>query len=398
LPEFDKKSSKKPPNVPEVSGGSNSGRRIIRRKESIAASIFHGLFPWKGDKVGDVVRKLIFLASLALITWAGIRVMEHYVFRPMQADIEQGELDDILKRYVGPEVVTIIVPAENDSPEAETKTVEIIGEYLEFFQMNNDFVGRVMIYPWVQHNVYQHTVYNDDGIRIGDNEFYLFHNHNRAPTINGTIFADWEGVFTETERPHNTIIYGHNLQTRGFFMPLTYYRPGAHGVDSFQFLKDHPIIRFDTLYERGHYKIFAIFQSNVREHQGEVFRYWDYVYFNNKSHFDNFVAEVLDRSLYFTNIDLEYGDELLMLSTCDFSIFANGSDSSVRLVIAARRVRNGESFLFSADEIEAFIDNRGVNEDGQLRRRMFGTYYDIRFPAGWGGRNWNPAYIKDFEG
>ena len=397
MPEFDKRPTKKTSQPQKNQGGGK--RLVIRRKESIAVSIMRGLFPWKGDKIADVVRKFIFLTSLVLITWAATRVIDFYVFRPMRANNEWTAIDEIINTYEGPEIVTILVPSDRYSPESQsTKEVEIIGEYLEFYEMNDDFIGRVKIYPWVQHNVYQYREYNDEGVRIGNNEYYLKHNHNRIPTVNGTIFADWEGVFTETERPHNTIIYGHNLQTRGLFMPLTYYRSGGHGFDSFQFLKDHPVIQFDTLYDRGNYKIFAVFQSNVREHQGEVFRYWDYVYFNNKSHFDNFVADVFDRSLYFTNIDLEYGDELLMLSTCDFSIFANGADSSVRLIIAARRVREGEFVKFSPEEIDAFIDNRGINEDGQLRRKMFEAYYDVRFPAGWAGRNWDLSYIKDFEG
>jgi sortase B len=371
---------------------------IIRRKENVAVAILRGLFPWRGDTFGDVARKIIFLGSLVLITWAAITVIDFYIFRPIRTDNEWRHLDQLSSTYEGPDRVSIFVPSGSASGGVEGRTVEIIGEYLVHYENNDDFVGRVKIYPWIQHNVYQYAYYNDDGVWSGNNTYYVNHNHNRVPTINGTIFADWEGKFTETERPHNTIIYGHNLQTRGLFMPLTYYRSGGHGVDSFQFLKDNPVIQFDTLYERGYYKIFAIFQSNVKPHLGETFRYWDYVYFNSKEHFDNFVADVLDRSLYFTGLDIQYGDELLMLSTCDFSIFANGSDAGVRLVIVARRVRDTEFFMFSQEEIDAFIDNRGVNEAGQLRRKMFRAYYDARFPAGWAGRNWNPAYIKDFEG
>ncbi|MCL1822722.1 MAG: hypothetical protein FWG44_00825, partial [Oscillospiraceae bacterium] len=145
------------------------------------------------------------------------------------------------------------------------------------------------------------------------------------------------------------------------------------------------------------YKIFAVFQSNVKPPNGEVFEYWKQIYFSSKSHFDNFVADCLDRSMYYTNVDLEYGDELLMLSTCDFSMFANNDDSSVRLVIAARRVREDEFARFTEEELDAFIDNR-FGENGFVRRKMFDAYYKSFYPNGWTGRNWNLNYIKDFKG
>jgi sortase B len=169
-------------------------------------------------------------------------------------------------------------------------------------------------------------------------------------------------------------------------------------MDSFEFLKLNPIVTFDTLYERGRYKIFGVMQVNVWRHQGEVFDFWNHVYFNNKSHFDNFVAGILDRSMYYTNVNVEYGDEILLLSTCDFSMFSNGADSSIRLVVAARRVRDNEVAFFTEEEIDAFIDNRGNNAERQSNRLMFEAYYNLRGIDGWAGRNWDLNYIKDFEG
>lgn len=36
---------------------------------------------------------------------------------------------------------------------------------------------------------------------------------------------------------------------------------------------EHPVIQFDTIYEKGLYKIFAMMQVNVEEEDGEVFYY-----------------------------------------------------------------------------------------------------------------------------
>ncbi|MCL2077355.1 MAG: class B sortase [Oscillospiraceae bacterium] len=388
MPEFDKRPAKQTAGVSEDSKN-HGAQKVARRKENLAVGIFRGLIPWKGDDGGDIVRKLVFLLSLTLIVYASIKILDFYVFNDIRTDRERDSLMESLQEYEGPDSLSINIQPEEGSHYIEPKQVEVIGEYYEtFFLKNEDFIGYLEIYPIIQYPVYQ----------ADDNEFYLNHNHDKTPTANGTVFADYRGTFSATERPHNSVIYGHNLLTKNLFQPLTYYRPNsASGVDSFEFLKQHPIITFDTLYERGKYKIFAVFQSNVKAVQGEVFDYWRSPYFEDKEHFDNFVADCLDRSFYFTNVDLEYGDEILLLSTCDFSMFANGADSSVRLVVAARRVREGEDPMFTQDELDAFIDNRGNNEYGQLNRRMFEAYYNLR-SVEWGGRNWDLNYIKDFEG
>lgn len=387
MPEFDRRPGRKP----------NSHRAVYKRKENVVVSIFRGLFPWKGDNAAEVVRKLILVISLGLIIWAAAEIIDAYVLNRNRLEEEMRQVIDIKKSYQGEEFIGMHIPRSGSQGDASNDAVQVIGEYWEFYELNDDFVGWVEIYPIVQYPVYQSAVYNDDGVRIGCNEFYLNHNHERRPTTNGTIFADWEGAFTPTERPHNTIIYGHNLLTKNLFQPLLNYRPNAtSGVDSFEFLKQNPTIVFDTLYERGNYKIFAVFQSNVDSPLGEVFDYWNYIYFRSKSHFDNFVADILDRSMYYTNVDLQYGDEILMLSTCDFSLFTNGDYTSVRLVVAARRVRDNEFAGFSEAELDAFIDNRGTNADGQLNRRMFEAYYNMRGRQ-WAGRSWEPEYIKDFE-
>jgi sortase B len=384
MPEFDRRPVKR-----NRHGGRSGQRTVVRRKENFAVSIMRGLFPWKGDAAGDVTRKIVLLASLALLIWSVILIVDYYVLRDMRSDQERQGLIDIRNNYEGAEFLEMYLPRWQGSGDSEGGTFQVIGEYLEFYEMNDDFIGWLEIYPIIQYPVYQSF----------DNEFYLNHNHERQPTTNGTVFTDWEGRFTPYERPHNTIIYGHNLQTKNLFQPLLNYRPNnTSAMDSFEFLKLNPTIQFDTLYERGHYKIFGVIQTNVRRHQGDVFDFWNHVYFDSKTQFDNFIAGILDRSMYYTNVDIQYGDEILMLSTCDFSVFANGDDSSLRLVVVARRVRDNEFALFTEAEIDAFIDNRGVNEYGQLNRKMFEAYYNLRFPNGWAGRNWDLNYIKDFEG
>ena len=81
---------------------------------------------------------------------------------------------------------------------------------------------------------------------------------------------------------------------------------------------------------------------------------------------EDYIAECLDRSYFYTGVDLQYGDEILTLSTCDFSMF-----SDMRLVVMARKVREDESLSMNPEE---FIDNTGFDENN-------GTAYVYTVPV-----------------
>lgn len=40
------------------------------------------------------------------------------------------------------------------------------------------------------------------------------------------------------------------------------------------YFREHPVIRFDTLYERGEYEIVAVFLSQVYRRYDDVFKYY----------------------------------------------------------------------------------------------------------------------------
>lgn len=344
------------------------------QKKNLFIGIVSGLFPWKGDTAGNIARKLVFFTSLVLIIAASISLINYYFIREIELESEKESWAELLEKYSNEEKITINMPADIETSQSgKEESVEVIGDYYGFYEENDDFVGYIKIYPIINYPVYQTT----------DNNFYLKHNYKKEPAENGAVFADFEVPFTQTSRPNNIIIYGHNLrQAKHFFQPLMNY------VNDPNYIREHPTIDFDTLYERGTYKIFSVFVTNTEEMHGEIFDYWNNVTFENKAEFDNFAAECLDRSYYYTGVDLKYGDELLTLSTCFFDMF-----DELRLVVAARRVRENESPLVDA---EAFIDN-SKTENGFVQRKMFEAYYETFAENGWSGRNWDLNYIKDFK-
>lgn len=353
--------------MPEFEPIKKKGGR--KKKQTVAQS----LFPCRGDSTGEVIRKIVFLLAILTLIGATAVIIWFYFIR---TDDLNKELEAIqsLRGPSSNDVISISIDVVNEDGTTEKKEVSILEEYAEYYETNPETVGYVEIYPWIGFPVVQTT----------DNDFYLEHNFKQIPTANGTIFADYEVPITADSMPNNTIIYGHNLITRNMFEPLSYYRKGMGAQKGFDFLKENYLIRFDTLYEKNQYLVFAVMLTNTTENWGEVFNYQNYVTFNSKKEFDGFVAECLDRSYYYTGIDLEYGDELLTLSTCDFS-----SLSEMRMVIVARKVRPNESPIL---DTSTFIDNSGKDANGNLLRKMCEAYgYQ------WAGRQWDTAWIKDFE-
>lgn len=351
-----------------------------RKKNQMSGfeSFISGIIPWKGDSTGEVVRKIVFLVAIIVLVVAGCMMLNFYVFREEANNKDAQYWADQKEQNASDEVITVILKddanKDNSSEKEESEEVEVLAEYMPYYEQNNDFVGWISMYPYIQYPV----------VQSDDNEYYLKHNFEGGYNENGTIFADYQGKISATEMPHNTLLYGHNLITNNFFQPLSNFR--KEGID---FLKNNYLLEFDTLYERNQYKIFSVFLTNTKTEHGEVFDYWTQVYFSSKTEFNNFVAECLDRSYFFTGVDLQYGDELLTLSTCDFSMF-----SDMRLVVVARKVREDESISMDP---ETFIDNTGYDDDGNVKRKMFDAYYST-YDCEWAGRKWDTSWIKDFEG
>lgn len=352
--------------------------RPRKKKMNGFESFISGIIPWKGDPPGEVVRKIVFLVAIIVLVVAGCLMLNFYVFRENANNKDAQYWADQKEQNASDEVITVILKDDSDkngsSGTENEKEVEVLAEYMPYYEQNNDFVGWISMYPYIQYPV----------VQADDNEYYLKHTFEGGVNENGTIFADYQGKISATEMPHNTLLYGHNLITNNFFQPLSNFR--KQGIS---FLKDNYILEFDTLYERNRYKIFSVFLTNTKTQHGEVFSYWNQVYFTSKSEFNNFVAECLDRSYFYTGVDLQYGDELLTLSTCDFSMF-----SDMRLVVVARKVRKDESISM---DTSAFIDNSGYDEDGNVKRKMFDAFYTT-YGCEWGGRKWDKSWIKDFEG
>ena len=96
------------------------------------------------------------------------------------------------------------------------------------------------------------------------------------------------------------------------------------------FWEEHRYIQFDTLTEHHTYEIIAVFKTSAN--MGEGFLYYKFVDAANQEEFNKFVGTCKELAFYNTGVTAEYGDKLITLSTCEYTL-NNG-----RLVVVAKRL------------------------------------------------------------
>ena len=156
-----------------------------------------------------------------------------------------------------------------------------------------------------------------------DNSFYLTHDFKKEYSENGSIFLDKD---FDLEKPStNYLIYGHRNKNGQMFDDLINYKKE-------EFYKKHPTIQFTTSKESSEYEIIAVFLSRVYyKYETNVFRYYDFIDADTWEDFDNYVNNCKEAALYDVGKTAKYGDQLLTLSTCEYS------QTDGRLAIVARK-------------------------------------------------------------
>lgn len=155
-----------------------------------------------------------------------------------------------------------------------------------------------------------------------DRDFYLHHDFTGAESAEGALFVDAESSLWPQDG--NTVIYGHNMKNGHIFGTLKMYGDA-------DFFREHREIHFDTLYETGVYEAAAVLKTRILNEDETGFRYYRFFQYRNEKEFQKCRDFVEDNRLFETDITLQYGDQILMLSTCEYS------QENGRLVVVARK-------------------------------------------------------------
>lgn len=248
---------------------------------------------------------LLAIALMAVFCFSAYRVAEEVI----QAKKEKNAFDE-LAGLLAAESAT---PAPYVQPPAETRTP--LEKYAPLIALNPDFFGWLSI---------EGTVINYPVMHTPDRPEYYLHRAFDGSYSNSGV------PFVEEECPPDGnyfLIHGHHMKNKTMFGSLPLYA-------AFQYGKEHALIRFDTLYEQREYQLVAAFYSRAcAEGEPGVFRYYAYADLTEEAVFEEYMAQVRAAALYDTGVDAAYGDELLVLSTCNYHT-ENG-----RFAVVAKRVK-----------------------------------------------------------
>lgn len=203
-----------------------------------------------------------------------------------------------------------------DEGQVTGETTERMLQIAELKKENEDIIG------WIE---IEGTNINFPVVQGTDNEYYMKHTYTKEYSNDGSIFLDksydWNLPST------NLLLYGHNNKNGNMFQDLLKYKDEG-------FYKEHPTIRFTTVNEDCQYEIISAFLSRVYyQDEQNVFRYYYFINASNETEYNNYVEESKKSSLYDTGKSATYGEQLLTLSTCEYS------QEDGRFAVVAKKVK-----------------------------------------------------------
>lgn len=344
------------------------------KKPPLFKRILSSIFPCKGDGAAESIRKIVFDVAVVALVITGGSVLWDVFTQTVQTQISDKQVENI---YISGSVNL----DDEKKQEILAEKPQIMEQMMGVYEANKDTVG------WIQLGNGDEPIVSLPVMQAADNDYYLTHNFNHEEIKSGAVFADYRNVFQPSRISGNTILYGHNVWDGSMFAKLTrYYNATIHGDydDRLGFYKDHPTITFNTLYEASEWKIFAAVLFNTREDLGEVYPYTQVLEFGGKEEFNSYILDIMDRSILWTDVDLEYGDSLLTLSTC--YMYSPYENTDTRCVIFARKVRDGES-------AEVDVSKAQINPTPL----KFTYQYEKEGGERWTGRTWDTSKLLSYD-
>lgn len=203
-------------------------------------------------------------------------------------------------------------PAQNRKAEWESTAKGRLGIYRSLKMENPDMAGWIKIegtridYP-VMHSP-------------GREDYYLHRDFYGRYSTYGTPFL--MGSCSYESPRTNLLVSGHHMKDGAMFAELQGYTDRA-------FWEAHPFVQFDTLQEAGSYEVAAALKLSAFGDQ----TVWQNLLFpNGKEDFEGAWRKVQKQRFYDTGVELLWGDELLALVTCEYTL------RDGRILVVARKI------------------------------------------------------------
>ncbi|MBE6867547.1 MAG: class B sortase [Ruminococcus albus] len=332
--------------------------------------------PWKGDKSSEVVRKIVFIASVGLFcvslgqlksylnTTNGERSRAHGLVEQYEPKFDEN-VD--YEANTGSDDIDIADPDESYKKREVQKWVKD----KKLLDRNDDVVGWIKIPGFKDSDGDSYMSF--PVLQGKNNDEYLYKDIDGNYYESGSIFADSWSIISKERQSDNITIFGHHMGWLGTsFTHLSEYEQGA------DFLKEHAVIEFNSIYEsKCKYAIVSCFMINTdaKDDNGDLWEYIGYRDFNDEQYrFDEWYDEITRRSWYSSDIKCTEDDKYITLSTCSKLV-----EEGVRWVIVAKK-------LTPDDDIDAIKASYKERADK-----------DIYFPKIWKDIYGNKTVYKGWE-
>lgn len=258
-----------------------------------------------------LISALLLLFGYSAIT-LGCYLLDFYRSKRQISNLEQMMEEQTVRPY---SVITDsgALPAVNMDNITPKQGLEMLPEFHKLYAENTDIIGWLKIdgtpvsYPVMQNQ--------------WDAEYYLKHGFDKKENQNGLPFLD---IRSNIFRSSVLLIHGHSMKTGHIFGELLQYTKK-------DYYEEHPVIQFSSLYEKADYRIMAVILSKVYPKSEQGFKYYQIEETDTEAGFNRFVLNVKSLSLYETGISSQFGDTVVVLSTCEYSV-ENG-----RLAVIVRK-------------------------------------------------------------
>ena len=255
-------------------------------------------------------KKYIIILSLLIVILA---ISSFFIIKEFAENKKETDIYDELQEIVIEENTDI--DTKNVDNEIEKSEGESSNKYnLEnIAKINSDVVGWIKI---------ENT--NIDYPVMQNGDYYLHRNIYKNYSSHGTPYL---AEYCNIQYSDNLIIYGHHMNDNSMFAQLDNYKKHS-------FYENHKYIKFYSYYNgktiEKTYEVAIAFKTVVYSDKG--FKYYNYTNFSDVQELNDFIENCRKLEFYNTGIDINYGDKLITLSTCEYS------QKNGRIVVVAKQI------------------------------------------------------------
>ena len=255
-------------------------------------------------------KKYIIILSLLIVILA---ISSFFIIKEFAENKKETEIYDDLQEIVieeNPDLNTTNVDTKIEKSEEKSSNKYNLENIAK---INSDVIGWIKI---------ENT--NIDYPVMQNGDYYLHRNIYKNYSSHGTPYL---AEYCNIQYSDNLIIYGHHMNDNSMFAQLDNYKKHS-------FYENHKYIKFYSYYNgktiEKTYEVAIAFKTVVYSDKG--FKYYNYTNFSDVQELNDFIENCRKLEFYNTGIDINYGDKLITLSTCEYS------QKNGRIVVVAKQI------------------------------------------------------------